>query len=532
MTRPAAEPRTARRHGTWTAARLRAFVCLLLALAATGLAGAPGGAVAPRGAGPRAAPAAVHGCGPALREIRVDGLVFCTVGEERLPPPPPRRDGGGGRAVACIGDGVSGTRFEALYLHEDSQPSRFAEFEAPIQGWIADMDRIYETSAQITGGHRRVRLVTDAACLPAVRDVAVPAGSLDSFGATIRAVRQLGYTDADRNYLMFADADVLCAVSTIRDDSSPGPDNRNNAGGGYVRLDRSCWNGLTAAHETMHTLGGVQLDAPNSTGAWHCTDERDVMCYSDQGPGIPPMRQVCVTGIWALGEYFDCAEDDYFDTSPDPGSYLADHWNTADSVFLDRIAPEFIGAISASPDSGTVGERVDLRIGRFPPFVEIAILFDDIPLERVTSDRDGNAEARVVVPPAVGGPHIFVAKTGDLSISTRFEVTQRITAPARVRAGRTFPVDGTGFEPREEVALSVGEDVLVRVAAREDGTFAAAVPLPAGAPPGPATLRAEGDSGSSAETALEVRPPKGGRHRSKVSDARRGDRGRRAGRRR
>jgi hypothetical protein len=104
-------------------------------------------------------------------------------------------------------------------------------------------------------------------------------------------------------------------------------------------VDSPCWTfpsywHSTAAHEIMHTLGGVQDDAAHSTGAGHCTDETDAMCYDDDKTGPVTMQSVC-TGSEGL---FDCNDDDYLNSAPAAGSYLATHWNPADSSFLDDVA--------------------------------------------------------------------------------------------------------------------------------------------------------------------------------------------------
>ncbi|MGP1667528.1 MAG: hypothetical protein ACTS5I_16805, partial [Rhodanobacter sp.] len=59
------------------------------------------------------------------------------------------------------------------------------------------------------------------------------------------------------------------------------------------------------------------------------------MCYRDDGGG-GPMRYLCPEShAWLL----DCNDDDYFNTSPAPGSYLGTHWNTANSSFLIGVPP-------------------------------------------------------------------------------------------------------------------------------------------------------------------------------------------------
>jgi hypothetical protein len=76
-------------------------------------------------------------------------------------------------------------------------------------------------------------------------------------------------------------------------------------------------------HEIMHTLGAVQLSAPHSDGGSHCTDKPSVLCL---GKGAAR----CV----AASEILDCGQDDYWNPSPAPGSYLDTHWNIAESQFF------------------------------------------------------------------------------------------------------------------------------------------------------------------------------------------------------
>jgi hypothetical protein len=128
----------------------------------------------------------------------------------------------------------------------------------------------------------------------------------------------------------FVDASVYCGIGTIARDSSPSPENRSNHRAGYARIDRDCWGGEIAAHELVHTLGGIQHDAPHASGGWHCVDEFDLMCYSDT-PLFPTMQYLCPVSQEML---LDCNHDDYYHTNPPAGSYLATHWNVANSAFL------------------------------------------------------------------------------------------------------------------------------------------------------------------------------------------------------
>ncbi len=254
----------------------------------------------------------------------------------KTPPAAPKPDAANpktaaaGQTVQCDGDGTTGNRVQVVYVHGPGN-DRYAEYLASFRKWAADADTIYFASAQETGGVRHIRFVTGADCTPSVLNVEVPDSALAEFGATNSALAAKGFDRRDRKYMIFADAKVYCGIGTFNGDERPGADNLSNFGPSYGRTDAGCWGGSTAAHELGHNLGAVNNSAPNTSRAAHCTDEWDVMCYSD-APYYPTMRTVCPER--GHDERLDCNHDDYYHTSPRPGSYLATHWNVANNQFL------------------------------------------------------------------------------------------------------------------------------------------------------------------------------------------------------
>jgi hypothetical protein len=247
---------------------------------------------------------------------------------------------------SCTGDGTGtdGLRVQVLYAVEAGAPDHYAASVPTIRNELANVDDTFAASAAKTGGGRRVRWVFDpAVCQPAVAKVVLPAGSLSggategqSFAATKDALTVAGYADATRRYLVFADATRMCGLADLFTTSVKAAD-ETSRGALFARVDTGCWEmqqgwHSTAAHELMHTLGGVQPGAPHAAGG-HCSDEADVMCYDD-GSAPVTITEVCPTADESL---FDCGDDDYFHSSPPAGSYLATSWNTADSGFLDHV---------------------------------------------------------------------------------------------------------------------------------------------------------------------------------------------------
>jgi hypothetical protein len=224
--------------------------------------------------------------------------------------------------------GTDGPRVQAIYAHAADVADGYSSLLPSLRQWVANTDAVFANSAAETGGVRRLRLLTDASCVPTIADVTLSAGADADFTSTINDLKSQGFNRADRKYLIWVDANMYCGIGTVKSDDSPGATNANNVGPSYSRVDRGCWGGETEAHELMHNMGGVQLSAPHADGGWHCTDEYDRMCYQT---GNTVMTYPCSLSHDHL---FDCGHDDYYSTDPSTGSYLTTHWNAANSVFL------------------------------------------------------------------------------------------------------------------------------------------------------------------------------------------------------
>jgi hypothetical protein len=242
--------------------------------------------------------------------------------------------------VFCFGSGTDGARVQVVYVRYQGTEDRYDEFRDSMRQWAADVDDIVADSALGTRGIRRVRFVTDSGCNVSVARAVIPAGS--GVGA---GLKPLGFNRSDRKYLVFLDTTRQggCGYAGVPTDDQPGSSNEANYGPTFAVAKSTCgWNAHTAAHELTHTIGAVQLSAPNSSGGYHCTDEYDVMCYSDE-PDHPPLTYECTPNT-TYERLLDCHHDDYFHTAPSSGSYLANHWNTARSRFLEAGSSHWVAS--------------------------------------------------------------------------------------------------------------------------------------------------------------------------------------------
>lgn len=254
---------------------------------------------------------------------------------------------------------------KVVYARAAGAPNRFAVHATPLQATAALITGVV---AGETGGRRTLRFDLGTSCGSSYLDIAsvtlprpasayFDAGGRSNFGllsGDVKAALRLPAGSPARNLLVYADGlrgagGVLGTATTYigPQASLPGPGSVHDLGGLVATIwgPASAPAGLgaldppTALHEVFHNLGAVQDSTPHSSGAGHCVDEWDVMCYDDNGPNMPLSVQ-CSLRAGVINELLDCGRDDYFSADPAAGSWLDSHWNVYDSSFLGSCDSE------------------------------------------------------------------------------------------------------------------------------------------------------------------------------------------------
>ena len=248
--------------------------------------------------------------------------------------------------VTCVGDGVSGKRVQLLYVRGSAQPDNLSTWRSTMLDIPARIDAQFLEAARRTGGptaYRAVRWVTGANCEPTITSVVVPQsiidypdtpGNAEHANLLVDWLKANGYGSSDRKYIVWYERDA-CGLGYSWGDDSPGDSNGHN-NEGYALLGLAgCFDWAPTAHELLHAMGAVNASAPHGSLSGHCSDDQDIMCYDD-GSLKQPLAVVCDS---ADENIIDCNGDDYFNVNPPAGSYLANHWNVANSAYLIRTAP-------------------------------------------------------------------------------------------------------------------------------------------------------------------------------------------------
>jgi hypothetical protein len=245
--------------------------------------------------------------------------------------------GGDPRADAALGPAFAasdpqrnpacGTDYyqHVLYARLNSQPDRYATAVNDIRTEMRHVDaQINQDSLASGGPSADYKVLCDSGGQIKV-DKFTTSGT--SFSSVVNAARSAGFNKSNEDYTIFFDAadPSFCGVGSYEDDERLTAANLSNNGGGYALVYGRCWDNLTAMHENGHNEGAVQYDAPYSTGSGsHCWDEEDVMCYSPDGGN---KHQGGTISRCTDREHYDCGYDTYFDSAPEPGEWLASHWN-------------------------------------------------------------------------------------------------------------------------------------------------------------------------------------------------------------
>ncbi len=192
----------------------------------------------------------------------------------------------------CV-DPTTHTHVELYYAHFAGQADNLGGHASDIQNMFNVVDQNYiDYDSKSYGGpdmHLFVECGGDGN--PAVQDIGLSTTQGNTnFSTIVSDMQNQGHNSSLAHYWIWTDGNPTAGYagqSSVIGDDSTGANNAINSSNAYsVNYGFSAASGGAGifAHENGHAMGAVQLSAPDTTGAWHCTDGTDVMCYSDGGP--------------------------------------------------------------------------------------------------------------------------------------------------------------------------------------------------------------------------------------------------------
>ncbi|MER5263147.1 hypothetical protein ABTZ99_13865 [Actinosynnema sp. NPDC002837] len=238
--------------------------------------------------------------------------------------------------TACDG----GTKqVQLVYVRSPAGADRYAEMAPKIEAMSSQINLAVQYGALRTGGSRGIRYVSNADCSPRIDNVVLASGTnIMDYNSVQRDLVSRGYDSVDRKYLIFLQTTAFCGLAS---------GGTLTAGPSWAMVGTGCWEWNPAGHELLHALGAVNSNAPHGTPGGHCWDDADIMCYDDDGaPGTYPLQDLCPKS--SEPDLVDCNNDDYFNTDPAAGTWLANNPNSnvARSPFLSSVAmaPVYTGS--------------------------------------------------------------------------------------------------------------------------------------------------------------------------------------------
>jgi hypothetical protein len=243
------------------------------------------------------------------------------------------------RAPACVANPGSDYYQRVLYGYPTNGGNNLAAHAADIQAQVRRNNWLLNDQSLASGGPEAdFKVLCDGGggiavtAFPVTPDLA---GTNASFDHVVTAAQNAGFTNPRVDYTIFYDGNgPACGVGHLYWDESSGANNLNNnpafIGAGYGMSYKACWFARTSMHENAHNQGAAQQSAPSSTGnGGHCNEDDDILCYVDGGDRNQSMVPC---GVQPGIQHYDCAWNTYFDSAPEPGEWLSEHWNIGSAV--------------------------------------------------------------------------------------------------------------------------------------------------------------------------------------------------------
>ena len=276
------------------------------------------------------------------------------------------------RSIVCT---ASGSRSVAVYAHAIGSPNRLDGVRSDIQAAVRSANGLLAAAGAETGIVADYRFACDPVGQPEVSVISTAARDYD---AIVDAARAAGMVRSNEDYWIFADFPSpnprFAGVGTFHDDDALSATNDNYRNAGYGITYGGHWATRTPMHENGHNMGAVQRSAPDASGAGHCDGDvtTEVMCYDDGGPRWDSDHEC---GVVPAQLHYDACQNDYFNTKPAPGTYLATRhniganasWASFDNPFLAFSVPTRRARYTAV----TPMRILDTRVGTGAPAARI-----------------------------------------------------------------------------------------------------------------------------------------------------------------
>lgn len=270
-------------------------------------------------------------------------------------------------APVCVDDPTQWANV-LVYVRPVTAEDRHDALTDELRDMVALANGLLRQESALDGAPLDYRFRCDAEGEVLVREAVIPLPPEQTdFLAIATLMKPMGFASPFEKYWVWYDGYFPCGcagVAELKRDNVLRPENQNNLGPSFAVTVgiRGASGAYVMMHESGHNLGAVSFQAPQTSGAGHCNDGLDIMCYDDGGPVSFYTSNACRPARW------DCNRDTYFHAKPPENNWLARHWNLGSPFnrFLEGCARDTVVVTSQTPATVALDRACDgHRYGAF-----------------------------------------------------------------------------------------------------------------------------------------------------------------------